>query len=130
MAENQSSELFEVNHIRSGNPDMESLLTHFKNMWEETAVPFWGAMAEAAGLDLRVRELILIALLSMKGWELGVQFHAQNALDAGVDVADIRGAILLTLGVDGTGTAARGLLWLDSYLEARGGLEASSGLPR
>lgn len=102
----------------SGNPDMIPLLTHFTEMWAESARPFLASMYENAGLDVRVRELILIALLAMKGWEAGVQYHARYALDAGVDPSDIRGAILLTLPVNGVASASRGLLWVESCLQS------------
>jgi AhpD family alkylhydroperoxidase len=116
MSHDVAEPSFGSDHVASGNPDMVPLLTHYKEMWETSAAPFYTAVFESTGLDVRVRELIAIALLSMKGWEAGLQFHARAALDAGVDPDDIRGAILATIGIDGVATASRGILWFESYL--------------
>lgn len=98
---------------------MGPLLSHYSSMWENKAAPFFEGLFEATGLDFRVRELIMIALVSMRGWEAGVQFHAKKALDAGVEPNDLRGAILATVGVGGVASAAQGIKWFDNYLEGR-----------
>jgi alkylhydroperoxidase/carboxymuconolactone decarboxylase family protein YurZ len=109
-----------IEHLAaSKNPDMVALVSRFTEMWADKASPFIASMMENAGLDVRVRELLIIALLTMKGWEEGVRFHVGSALDAGVEPADIRGAILLTLTVDGIATASRGMRWFESCLESR-----------
>jgi AhpD family alkylhydroperoxidase len=115
MSDDPGEPSFGVDYVASGNPDMAELLTRYGEMWETAAAPFYAAVFESTGLDVRVRELIAIALLSMKGWEAGLQFHARAALEAGVDPDEIRGAILTTIGIDGVATASRGLKWFESY---------------
>jgi AhpD family alkylhydroperoxidase len=116
MSGDASEPTFGPEYVASGNPDMAELLTRYRDMWESSAAPFYAAVFESTGLDVRVRELITVALLAMKGWEAGLQFHARAALEAGVDPDEIRGAILTTIGIDGVATASRGLLWFESYL--------------
>jgi AhpD family alkylhydroperoxidase len=117
MSDEASEPSFGSDYVASGNPDMIHLLARYREMWEKSAAPFYSAVFESTGLDVRVRELIAIALLAMKGWEAGLQFHARAALEAGVDPDEIRGAILTTIGIDGVATASRGLMWFESYLK-------------
>jgi AhpD family alkylhydroperoxidase len=124
MSDDSTEPSFGAEHVASGNPDMADLLTRYQEMWETSAAPFYTAVFESTGLDVRVRELIAIALLAMKGWEAGLQFHARAALEAGVDPDEIRGAILTTIGIDGVATASRGLKWFESYLKTWTGAES------
>lgn len=118
--------MFSTDEVAAGNPDMGPLLDHYSKLWEHEAAPFFEAVFEATGLDFRVRELILIALVSMRGWEAGVRFHAKKALDAGVEPDDLRGAILATVGVGGVASAAQGIKWFDDYLKGRQAAELPS----
>jgi AhpD family alkylhydroperoxidase len=111
--------VFSTDEVGAGNPDMGPLLSHYPEFWEEEAAPFFEGLFAATGLDFRVRELILIALVSMRGWEAGVRFHAKKALDAGIDPDELRGAALATVGVGGVASAAQGIKWIDSYLQER-----------
>ena len=111
--------MFSAEEVGGGNPDMGPLLTHYPKFWEEEAGPFFEAVFAATGLGFRERELILIALVSARGWEAGVRFHAKKSLDAGMTPDELRGAVLATIGVGGVASAAQGIKWIDSYLQDR-----------
>lgn len=119
--------MFSPEEVGRGNPDMGPLLTHYPKFWEDDAGPFFEALFTATGLGFRERELILIALVTMRGWEAGVRFHAKKSLDAGITPDELRGAVLATIGIGGVAAAAQGIKWIDSYLQDREAANAGGG---
>jgi alkylhydroperoxidase/carboxymuconolactone decarboxylase family protein YurZ len=113
-----SPSMFDRENVTQLNPDMKSLYAFCGDMWDASGAPFLEALFEATGLDFTTRELILIAALAIKGYEPGMIFHAQVALNSGVPPEKIRGAILATLPIGGVATAARGLSWFDAHVAA------------
>jgi AhpD family alkylhydroperoxidase len=102
-------------------PEMVPLLTHYRDFWEEKTAPYFAELYTTSGLDRTTVELIMVALMALRSWETGVRAHTRLALDAGCSAEEIRGAILITLGVGGINTAARGIAWAEPVIESRQG---------
>jgi AhpD family alkylhydroperoxidase len=100
---------------------LEPMLDHLGDYWNERIAPFFAELYAVSGLERKTVELIATALLALRGWETGVRAHARLALDAGATPEEIRGAILVTLGIGGITAAASGLAWAEPVLaEAEG----------
>jgi AhpD family alkylhydroperoxidase len=97
-------------------PQLKALFDHYGAFWESTAAPFFDSLYSTAGLDKKTQELVVVALLTLRGWETGVRTHVRLALDAGATAQEIRGAILITLGVGGVTAAASGLAFAEPIL--------------
>jgi AhpD family alkylhydroperoxidase len=86
----------------------------FIDRWVDYSWDLYGT----SGLDEKTKELIVTALLALRGWETGVRVHTRLALAAGATPAEIRGAILVTMAVGGMKPAAEGLAWAATVAEA------------
>jgi AhpD family alkylhydroperoxidase len=89
----------------------------YPDFWEEEIVPFFLRVYEVSGIDPKTSELIVVALLSLRGWETGIRVHAKQAIDAGATPQQVRGAALTTLVVGGVHRAAAALDVIDRALE-------------
>ncbi len=98
-------------------PQLKPLLEHYGAFWESTAAPFFDSLYRTAGLDRKTQELAIVALLTLRGWETGIRTHVPLALEAGATPQEIRGAILITLGVGGVTAVATGLAFADPILK-------------
>lgn len=92
-----------------GEPQLAAMMEHYPDFWEHELLPLFQRVYDHAGFDERTMELIVIALLVLRGWDTGIRVHARQALDAGATPDEIRGAALITLVVGGIHTAASGL---------------------
>ena len=100
---------------------LEPMLDHLGDYWNERVAPFFAEVYAVSGLERKTVELIATALLALRGWETGVRAHARLALDAGATADEIRGAILVTLGIGVITAVASGLAWAEPVLaEAEG----------
>ncbi len=97
-------------------PQLEAMIRHFGPFWNEQIAPFFAEVYAETGLDRKTVELIGCALLAARGWDTGVRAHAALALEAGATPNEVRGAILMTIGVGGITAAATGLAWAESVL--------------
>jgi AhpD family alkylhydroperoxidase len=97
---------------------LEPILNHPGGYWNERIAPFFAELYAVTGLEAKTVELIATALLALRGWETGVRAHARLALDSGASPEEIRGAILITLGIGGITAAANGLGWVEPILAA------------
>jgi AhpD family alkylhydroperoxidase len=102
-------------------PQLRAILTHYGGFWEQSVAPFFASLYATGGLDKKTQELIVTALLALRGWETGVRTHAALALEAGATPREIRGAILITMGVGGVTSAASGMAWVEPILQEHGG---------
>ena len=103
---------------RKPEPQLETITTHYADFWEKWLTPFFVNLYGSSGLDKKTVELIVTALLALRGWETGVRTHAALALEAGATPEEIRGAILITMGVGGVTSAASGMAWAEPILQA------------
>jgi AhpD family alkylhydroperoxidase len=97
-------------------PELAAILEHYEEFWNERIAPFFAELYATSGLEPKTVELIATALLALRGWETGVRAHTSLALRSGATPAEVRGAILVTLGVGGVTSAARGLAWAEPVL--------------
>lgn len=111
---------------RPPEPQLETIMTHYKDFWEQWLTPFFVNLYGSSGLDKKTVELIVTALLALRGWETGVRTHAAYALEAGATPEEVRGAILCTMGVGGVTSAASGMAWAEPIIQEY----ASSTKPR
>ena len=96
---------------------LEPLFAHYGDWWNERVSPFFAELYAVTGLERKTVELVATALLALRGWETGVRAHTRLALEAGATPDEIRGAILVTLGIGGITAAASGLAWAEPVLE-------------
>jgi alkylhydroperoxidase/carboxymuconolactone decarboxylase family protein YurZ len=75
------------------------------------------ACAEAGPLTERERALVKIGLSTGARLEGGLHSHVRKALEAGVDAAAIRHAVLLALPTLGLPTMMAALTWVEDVLE-------------
>ena len=99
-------------------PQLEAMIRHYGLFWNEHVAPFFAEIYAETGLDRKTVELIGCALLAARGWDTGVRAHAALALEAGATPDEVRGAILMTMGVGGITAAATGLAWAEPVLAA------------
>jgi AhpD family alkylhydroperoxidase len=97
---------------------LAAILEHYPDFWNERIAPFFAELYATSGLEAKTVELIATALLALRGWETGVRAHATLALKSGATPDEVRGAILVTLGVGGITAAASGLAWAEPVLAA------------
>ena len=97
---------------------LDPLLDHFGAFWNEAISPFFAELYAVSGLEPKTVELIAIAALALRGWETGVRAHTRLALQSGATPDEIRGAILVTLGIGGVTAVASGLAWAEPILVA------------
>jgi AhpD family alkylhydroperoxidase len=103
--------------------ELAAILEHYPDFWNERIAPFFAELYATTGLDPKTVELIATALLALRGWETGVRAHSTLALRSGATPDEVRGAILVTLGIGGVTAAARGLAWAEPVLAAHEGGE-------
>ncbi len=101
----------------SADAVLDPILENYGAFWNERIAPFFAELYAVSGLEPKTVELIATALLALRGWETGVRAHTRLALDSGATPDEIRGAILVTLGVGGITSAASGLAWAESIFE-------------
>jgi AhpD family alkylhydroperoxidase len=99
-------------------PGLESIVAHYGSFIDEAMAPYVAELYRTSTLDEKTKELVVTALLALRGWETGVRVHARQALAAGASPAEIRGAILITMAVGGMKAAADGLNWVEPVLAA------------
>jgi 4-carboxymuconolactone decarboxylase len=100
-----------------GEPELDGLIQRYPELWHERILPFYREVYEASGLDERTLELILVAVLALRGWQTGIRVHAKQALDAGATPDEVRGAVLAVLGVGGIHRVAVGMDVLEAVLK-------------
>jgi AhpD family alkylhydroperoxidase len=100
---------------------LDPMLDNYGTFWNERIAPFFAELYAVTGLEPKTVELIATALLALRGWETGVRAHTRLALDSGATPEEIRGAILVTLGVGGITSAASGLAWAEAIFEEMNG---------
>lgn len=76
-------------NVRRLHPDMERWMV----------VEGYGKVLGRPGLDLRVRELCVVALLAVTEWPTQLYSHLRGALNAGARAAEIESALDLALAV-------------------------------
>jgi len=98
-------------------PENLTPLDYLKQISSETASAFQAlrkAVMAAGPLDAHTCELIALGGLVTSGNEQSFKTHARRLLRAGVPVASLRQAVLVTLGASTTfGQALQGLRWID-----------------
>jgi AhpD family alkylhydroperoxidase len=99
---------------------LNPILAYGDGYWNDRIAPFFAELYAVSGLEPKTVELIATALLALHGWETGVRAHARLALESGASADEIRGAILITLGIGGIATAANGLAWVEPVLAESG----------
>lgn len=109
---------------RPADPVLSPLIDHYGDFWNKRIAPFFAELYATTGLDPKTVELIATALLALRGWETGVRAHAALALRSGATPDEVRGAILVTLGIGGITAAASGLAWAEPILA---GVQADEG---
>ena len=117
MTDSTYEAAFQSDVLQADLPELTAMLTHFQGWWDGSCATFFAGLYETSGLDKRTVELIMVAQMALRGWETGIRAHAKLALDAGCTPAEIRGAILITLGTGGVASAARGMSWVESLLQ-------------
>lgn len=95
---------------------LDPLLEHLGEFWNESVSPFFAELYAVSELEPKTVELIAIAALALRGWETGVRAHARLALASGATPDEIRGAILVILGIGGITAVASGLAWAEPVL--------------
>jgi alkylhydroperoxidase/carboxymuconolactone decarboxylase family protein YurZ len=92
-------------------------LDYLKQISSETGDAFQAlrkAVMTAGPLDARTCELIALGALVTSGGEQSFKTHARRLLRAGVPVASLRQAVLVTLGASTTlNQALNGLRWIE-----------------
>ena len=101
MTDSTYEAAFQSDVLQADLPEMSAVLKHYQDWWDGSCAPFFAGVYEASGLDKRTVELIMVAQMALRGWETGIRAHTKLALDAGCTPAEIRGAILITLGTGG-----------------------------
>lgn len=96
---------------------LEPTFRHFGGFWDASLAPFFAETYAVSGLERKTVELIATAALAVRGWETGVRAHARLALDAGATPDEVRGAILVVLGIGGITAVASGLAWAEPILQ-------------
>jgi AhpD family alkylhydroperoxidase len=97
-------------------PGLEAILAHYGSFVDAAMEPYIAELYRTSALDEKTKELVVTALLALRGWETGVRVHARQALAAGARPEEIRGAILITMAVGGMKAAADGLNWVEPIL--------------
>src|SRR4051812_14833791 len=100
-----------------GEPELQALIRNYPELWHERILPFYREVYDASGLDERTLELILVAILALRGWRTGMRVHAKQALDAGATPDEVRGAVLAVLGVGGIHRVAVGMDVVEEVLD-------------
>ena len=99
-------------------PQLQAILEHYPEFWSKRIAPFYAELYATTGLEPKVVELIVTALVAFKGWETGVRAHTTLAIKSGATPDEIRGAILVTMAFGGVSAAASGLAWAEPVLAA------------
>jgi alkylhydroperoxidase/carboxymuconolactone decarboxylase family protein YurZ len=97
-------------------PELTSMFTHYRDVWNEFGDPFFSAMYASTGIDRLNTELIVISTLALRGYRTGLIHHTLLALREGATPQQIRGAIFITLATGGFASASPGLAWADEVL--------------
>lgn len=103
--------------MADGPEELREIAAYFPEFWSEAGHLFTKTLYDSVSLDRKTIELILVALLAGRRWQTGVQVHTQAALDHGATPDDIRGAILVSMAVFSTSSAAQALHWAEKILE-------------
>src|SRR4029077_9462045 len=90
-----------VRLARQAEPELEAIMTHYKEFWDADVTTFFSKLYQAGGLDEKTTELVVTSLLALRGWETGVRTHVWQALDVGATPEEVRGAILISMSVGG-----------------------------
>lgn len=98
-------------------PQLETLFKYYGDFWTATGGPFFDGLYARGGLEPKTQELIILAMLAIRGWETGIRTHVRLALDAGATPDEIRGAIFITVGAGGVMSAASGLAYAEPVLQ-------------
>ena len=104
--------------MSTGTEELHEISSYFPTFWGEAGHLFTQTLYEAAGLDRKTIELILLALVAAKRWDTGVRVHARLALEHGATPAEVRGAILMSFATEATSAAAQGLHWAEEVMAA------------
>jgi alkylhydroperoxidase/carboxymuconolactone decarboxylase family protein YurZ len=97
-------------------PGLDSILSHYGDFIDNSVEPYIAELYRVSTLDEKTKELVVTALLALRGWRTGVRVHARHAVDAGATPDEVRGAILITMGIGGMAAAAEALTWADEVL--------------
>jgi alkylhydroperoxidase/carboxymuconolactone decarboxylase family protein YurZ len=97
-------------------PELISMFTYYKDLWNDFGDPFYSAMYASTDIDRLNTELIVVATLALRGYRTGLMHHTLLALREGATPKQIRGAILITLGTGGFAACSPGLAWADEVL--------------
>jgi alkylhydroperoxidase/carboxymuconolactone decarboxylase family protein YurZ len=97
-------------------PELNSMFTYYRDVWNEYGDPFYAAMYASTDIDRLNTELIVVATLALRGYRTGLIHHAMLALRYGATPKQIRGAIFITLGSGGFAACSPGLAWADEVL--------------
>src|SRR5262249_8355899 len=99
--------------------ELHEIIRHFPEFWSEAGHLFTETLYESVKLDRKTIELILLALLAGRRWETGVKVHTAAALQHGASPDEVRGALLMSMAVFSTSSAASGLHWAGAILARR-----------
>jgi alkylhydroperoxidase/carboxymuconolactone decarboxylase family protein YurZ len=97
-------------------PELVSMFTYYKELWNDFGDPFYSAMYASTDIDRLNTELIVVATLALRGYRTGLIHHTLLALREGATPKQIRGAILITLATGGFAACSPGLAWADEVL--------------
>lgn len=113
-------------------PELVSMFTYYKDLWNEYGDPFFSAMYASTDIDRATTELIVVSTLALRGYRTGLIHHTLLALRYGCTPRQIRGAILITLATGGFASASPGLAWADEVLlpYERGELDLADLYPK
>jgi 4-carboxymuconolactone decarboxylase len=97
-------------------PGLDAILSRYGEFIEDSVEPYIAELYRVSTLDEKTKELVVTALLALRGWKTGVRVHAHHAIEAGATAEEVRGAILITMGIGGMAAAAEALTWADEVL--------------
>ncbi len=97
--------------------ELEEIIKYFPTFWSEAGHVMVDTLYASVQLDRKTIELILLALLAGRLWEVGVKVHTASALAHGATPDEIRGALLMSMAVFSTSSAVQGLHWAEPILQ-------------
>ncbi len=98
--------------------ELKEITTYFPEFWKDAGHAMVDTLYASVKLDRKTIELILLALLAGRMWEVGVKVHTESALSHGATPDEIRGALLLSMAVFSTSSGVHGLHWAEPVLQA------------
>jgi 4-carboxymuconolactone decarboxylase len=80
----------DTNDVIPTNPDIDQAF------WNHTLENLWGRIWARPDLSLRERQMIVLAILTATGSEIGIEFHLKNCHNLGITEQEVRELLMLT----------------------------------